>query len=433
MRKMKSCGVIVFTLMSLMLVAVGSFVYFFNVNDYSLWISKQIERSTGYDIRFEQFENSWLMDKSVTLVGLSLYQQEQQILHINKLTLKVDRLDLWQRQLDINSIHIEGVDIKVNKALSSSNVKVVDKQVMTKQIDDLRAIAWERLHITTINIDNLNVQVQEAQQTLLLSGANLKFNDLLIIDKSQLQTLPKNLDISAQFKQLIVDNSGQKGEFNHVTFSIKGDLVKRQASLDLSASRILVESTEQAPLLLELLQLQLQLVQNKLSLQHFFVKTRSGDLSLHVDAFLAIKFFPKPEIAVKKVILHSLIANNLQLVVPHFSPSKTPISSQAEPERLPVEVLLIKEVRLQNISVQSEAEQLPLVVKSADLSINDFFLIKDNKLVDITQQTQQAGSFTLAFAYFRWQETVIEQFAMSGSLHEKDQGVQVLKQLLKNE
>ena len=256
------------------------------------------------------------------------------------------------------------------------------------------------------------------------------FNNLLIINHKQLQTLPPNLDITAQFNNLQFSDNAQKTQLNRVTFSVNGDLATRQAKVELSADVIEMANEGNKPLLFESLQLTLQLEQNKLSLINFFVNAFSGSLSINADALLTIKLLPEPAIKVQQLILNSLVAKDMKVVIPDSFPFTSKSSNTTEDEALPITDFLVKSMRLQNIDLHSKIQKIPLTDKSADLVISDFYPIKDKKLLDITQLTQQASRFSLTLDHLRWQDMNIEQFSVAGSLNKNDQGLQILMQLL---
>ena len=432
MLNMKRFIIILLVLLSVFTVLVGSSLYFLNVNDDSSWLSRQIQQSTGYGVRFEGFENNWLAESSISLKGLSLYQQQQRVLYINRLELKVDKLDLLQRQLSIKSLHLEGVDVDIRRALKKSKNDIIEKKETKNQVNEIQNLAWEKLQITTLKITDLNAKVQHLDQKLILKEASIELNDLLIIDNKQLHTLPKRLAFTTQFNHLQLSNPSHKAVFNKVKLSTEGDLFKRQAKLELNAGEIDLQVGTHLPVVFESLQLELQLVQNKLSLVNFFVNTFSGTVAANADAILAIGLLPKPTIKVQQVILNSLVAKELQLTIPELPLANTQGKNNTKNKQLPITAFQVKKVRLQNVNLHSEATQLPLTVTSMHLDMRDFYIIKENKLLDASQLTQQAGRFSLAFDQLQWRETLIEKFSVAGSMNEKDKGIQVLKQLLTN-
>ncbi|PKG40866.1 hypothetical protein [Psychromonas sp. Urea-02u-13] len=445
MLNMKRCVIILLALFSLMGIAVGSSVYFLNVNDYAGWISQQIKRSTGYDVRFEGFENNWLTDSSISLSGLSLYQHQQRVLYINRLELKVDKLDLWQRQLEIASIRINGVELEANTSLLLASNHKASSQVSSStstQITALQSVSWERLHITKLEVTGLNASLQSEINSLTLKETDISVNDLLLIDNSQLQQIPKSVDLATKISFLKVSDSKNNLTLSNLQLSVNAFLFARQGRLNVEVDEVLVESEKQPILKLESLALQLALQKNKLLLKPFSVNAFSGKLALQAEADLAINFLPQPAIKVSKVTLVSLLAENMQLTVPEFllsnsashslpnSASNLQPNSSSNSASLPIETLLIKNAQLKNISVSSEAEKLPLTLKSMDVQVHDLYVIKGHQWLDPIQYTQQAGVFSLGFEYLQWQALQVEKFTTAGSLNEGDQSVRFLKQIL---
>jgi hypothetical protein len=155
-------------------------------------------------------------------------------------------------------------------------------------------------------------------------------------------------------------------------------------------------------------------------------------VAANADAILAIGLLPKPTIKVQQVILNSLVAKELQLTIPELPLTNTQGKNNTKNKQFPITAFQVKKVRLQNVNLHSEATQLPLTVTSMHLDMRDFYIIKENKLLDASQLTQQAGRFSLAFDQIKRRETLIEKFSVAGSMNEKDKGIQVLKQLLTN-
>ncbi|WP_413700986.1 hypothetical protein ACLKMH_04190 [Psychromonas sp. KJ10-10] len=111
MHKMKRFFIIVFSALCFIVVCISCFIYLFNINDYSKWISEQLKLTTGYDVRFEMLENNWLTENKLSVVGLSLYQQDMRIVYINRLDVEIENLDLWSRQLMIKKLHLKGLSL----------------------------------------------------------------------------------------------------------------------------------------------------------------------------------------------------------------------------------------------------------------------------------------------------------------------------------
>ena len=160
MHSIKKAGIILLFLLSILVIVLSSSYYFFSVNDYSEWISQQVKSATGYDLRFQRFENNWFEDNRLSFIGVSLYQQQQPIAVIKRLDIDVDSLDLWQRELVINSIKLDGVDIKLKTPLTLSESDVQTSPQQNSQTQQATSkttnLDWEKLYISTIEITHLN-------------------------------------------------------------------------------------------------------------------------------------------------------------------------------------------------------------------------------------------------------------------------------------
>lgn len=426
MPKLKRLALIFSVIFALFLVPVVSVVYFFNVNDDSDWITKQVKRATGYDIRFETFENRWFAESQISIMGLALYQQQQRVWLIDKLELKINKLDLWKRQLEVQSLSLQGVKVDIQTPFTPLTGHIDSRGEAQKQIYDLQNIGWESLDIVKFEIIDLNALVKKEGKKLLLKEANIELNDLSVIKQNKLQILPTKLGLIAKLKTLQFSDEKQKIAVSNLKLSSHANLAMQEGKLNLSADEINIERETQNALLLQSLDLQLHLAQNKLSIPHFFVNVFSGSLALQADAYLSVSLLPAPVIRLGKVDLHSLLAKNMKINVPKlsFEPTKT-----SKNKALPIEVLFIESVDLQNIDIRSELENLPLTLTSLDARLTDFYLIKEGQLVDPIQTKQQSGNFSLAFSYLRWKDSIMEQLSIEGSLTEDDQGVRLLKQL----
>ena len=421
-------------LLGLFILVISSIYTFFNVNDYSDWISEQVKKSTGYDVRFEKIEANWSEGKRLSLLGLSIYQQQQQIAFIKRVDLQIDHLDLWQRELELKSIILNGVDINILTPLklskTDSEIEIVAGSQNQKTISELTTIDWERLHIATFEITHLNAVLRHEDKNLSLKQASLTFNDLLLINNQQLQSFPAHLDISSAFETLLLSDDRQTVEINDFNLIVTAGLVQRKVEFIVTAAEIKTNNEAFPAVMLDSIELRLKFEKNKLFLQRFFVNTFSGSLEMTAEALLQINFFPKAAISIKKVALLSLNAQDMSINIPQWQASNN--DSQPAPVNisLPVEELSIQKANLKNISINGETQQLPWHLKSADVEINNWLVIKDIQLLDPTQDIQKTGSIAIAFKYLRWQDSIIEQFSMDGSLSKRNDDLILLNQLL---
>ncbi|MCP4320303.1 MAG: hypothetical protein GY787_00270 [Alteromonadales bacterium] len=427
MLSIKRFYLFILSIFLLFFIVVGSSVYFFNVNDYSLWITKQILQSTGYDVRFETFENRWLADNYLSITGLSLYQQQQRVLLINRLELQVDKLDLWSRQLEIGSVKLTGLQVDIQQPLNLTQKTVEADDKTERQSTDLQNIAWEKLHIKQFQIIDLNASLFHEGKQLQLTKAGFELNNLLIIEQKKLQLLPQHIDFKTNFKQLMLNDTEQKARLVDFQLAVEGYLPQRQAELEMSVGNIQFESPQSASIHLNALSLNLQLEDNRLLLQEFMVDLFSGSLNISGQAQLAIKLLPIPTLTIERVAVNSLTAKDMQLNIPALMQSNDESQPATDKKQLPIAELWIEKLNIKNVTVSSGSELQPLLLKSVDAQLNNLYLIQDHQLLDIAKLNEQSASFSLAFDYLRWQKSVVEQFSIAGSLQKDDPAWQLLK------
>ncbi|GLS90559.1 hypothetical protein GCM10007916_16260 [Psychromonas marina] len=435
MLNMKRFFIAISLLLVLLIALVISFIALFDVNDYRDWASDQIKQSTGYDVRFQSIENHWLAEKRFSLIGVTLYQQQQRVMRIEKLDIEVDKLELWQRLLAIKSINISGVEVdKPLFGLATTTQTVSENDNVPPQNSvKLQKLAWQRLHINRLNISAVNGVIEHQGQRLMLEGGQLELQDLLVINNQQLQLVPVNADITLAFKHLQLQAPQQQLQIDNLQLSAQGDLLQRQAKLDITTSSIVTGLSAQQLITVDALQLGLQFNKNRLLLEHLNIDAFSGSLAMQADAVLDIKLLPKPSVSVQQVTLHSLLAHDMSIDIPTWlmpAEQQNISDEQQKNELLPLQVLLIKQLKLDNISVYSANSALPLQLKNLQLTLNDLYLIEQQRWINFPPDDAQAGSFSLAFERLGWQETLIEQLSIAGSLSDDDQGLLLLKQLL---
>lgn len=433
MRKMKHWLLIIALLMILFFVAIAGVIFFINVNDHSFWISEQVKKHSGYDVRFEGFANQWATKNSFSLIGVSLYQKQQRVVSIDKIEIAVDKLDLWQRQLAIKSVNLYDIDIKADWPLRLNHVALHREGETISPVTKRAAapnINWDRLNIETLNIHNLNAALQFDDKKLLLKEANLTLNELLIIDHNQLQTFPTHVDFITTFNTLQAGNSQQMVEVNGFSLMTNVNLLKREGEIKVNAAEVSTINADLPPVVLSDLQLKLQLQQQKLSLTHLFVNAFSGSLALTADLFLEFNFLPKPEMAVKNIQVLALTAKDIQLNIPDLSEKNNATSSAEEYQRLPIKSLSVINADLNNISIFGDAKNLPLALKSADAQISNWSVVENNQFIGFTPEYQKQVQFTFAFEYLRWKNSLLEAFSMVSSLDKQQEQLAVFKKQL---
>lgn len=433
MLKMKRFIIFVLSLFCVFLVLVSCFFYFIDTSDYSQWMSKQIKQTTGYDVRFKVIESNWLTENKFSVLGLSLYQQDQLIIYIDRLDLEIENLDLWSGQLQVKNLQLKGVDIDINTSLTSADNSLVnhyEEQQMPPLSAKKQNIKWEKLQLSHIQITDLNANIQHLDKKLSIKGANVDINDVLVIDQKKLVILPQHLDISTKINHVNFNDEKLSTQLQDVKFSTQGNLLTRQAKVDLSVADIHVKGDEYPLIVVNSLLIQLSLNTNRLLLKHFYAETFSGELEAQAEALFAINLLSKPNIKIEKIQLNSLTAKDMKILISDFPLTHQQTDTNTAQRLLPINHFLIKEMDLKNISLSSEIAQLPLTVKSADLKVNNFEVIKDNKLWDMESERSQTGDFSILFSQLSWQDSVIEEFSLAGNLEESEPGLASLKRLL---
>lgn len=418
--------ILLLMLFALVCIVLGSSVYFINAE----WVSAQVKKETGYDIRFEHFENSWLTDSRLSLAGVSLYRQQQPIVSIKRVDIKVDKLDVWQRQLDINNIHLSGLDIHLelpmNNATGLKKDTNVDSEVSNQGRNE--AITWERLHIDSFSITDANISITNQQQQLLVNGMSLYLKDFLVINNQRLQTLPVTLNATAQIKSIALKDANQQLLFDELQLSVEGDLLQRSGHLNMDVDKIELIGALQPAMLFSAIQFTLHLEKNRIDLENFSLNAFSGSLRVQANAMLDINVLPKAEIKLKQVTLQSLLLKDMQLTIPDWQPLTD--NAQQSSSLLPMEKLLIKDLHLENIDINSDNNTYPVVLKELDLQLLDLYLVQHHQWLSLGQYTEQESHFSLYFAYLNWQASMIEQFSLAGSLSENETNFLLLREHL---
>lgn len=445
MLSMKRFFIVLFGFISALLLMVVSFVYFFDVNDHIDWINAQIKQSTGYDIRFEQFENNWSMENKISLIEVSLYQQQKRIGLIKKLDIQIDKIDLWQRQLNINSINLSGVELDFDSSLTPSYTASADivasKNAPTNtqlQVDqpslsrlNQQQVDWEKLHIAYFNVTDLNVAIRHQGKTLVLNGVDLALTNLSLIHNQQLQAFPLTLQLQSTVDALQFTDGEQRIQITDLNLSTEGDLLARQAKLSLALGKSDIVLPQQQNIAIDSINLSLTFDKDNLSLDALKLNAFSGEVIAQADAIFDISLFPQPTVKLKQITLQSLIAKDMQILIPDFLVSEATEQGIEGPQKdsfLPVESVFLKLLQLQNINIASANADLPIFLDSLQLQLNDLYLISQNQWINLPLNSHQGGSLNMAFERLNWQQMSVEAFTMSGSLKENQQSLMLLKQ-----
>lgn len=416
MHKLKRFFIILFSIFCFIVAVISCFIYFFNINDYSKWFSEQLKQTTGYDIRFEMLENNWLKEDKLSVLGLSLYQQGQRIVYIDRLDVDIANLDLWSRQLAVKRLHLKGLELDFRLPLAEPDNNLENSQQVQREGTVSRDLPWQKLHISVFQITDMNVTIHHLGKQLLIKDAKVDLQDVLVIDDKKVVLLPEKIDVASHINELEFNHENLNVALQNINLSSKTSLLKRQAELDFSIANIHLGKEGYPPFLLNSLIIQSTFDNNRLTLKDLSFNTFSGSLSTQAEALLAINWLPKPHFKIADIQLNSLNAHDMHILIPNFINFDKQSNLDTEQYKMPIESFAIKQMNLENITLISEADVLPLALKSADVQINDLQVIKGGELLTASAERSPRADFSIEFSRLEWQESVIEEFSLSGNL-----------------
>ena len=423
---MKRLFMIAALLVTVLLGLLAGIVAFFNLNDHSDWISKQLEKSTGYQISFALIEHNggWPLHFSVNDLELAI--DENSHLHIDKLNFTLGKLDLWNRQLTIGRAALLGIDLYMDegafKKILGETKSTIKPPAEAKKT---QLLPWSDLRIKQLHISGFNAHLRYAGKALLLQRASLTADNLPIIADQQLAVpLGKgSLQFSAQRLRLKL-SAEQTVTLEQFALNSAFDLPEQQLKLTMALKNMEVALPRQTALTFKNMQLDMQLAKNKLHLTRLFFNAFSGELQLQADALFAIKPW-----AVDRLTIEALLIKDMKVNIPFFIvPSENAVLNNAQQRALlPVKTLFIKKAALQNIDISSEERQIPLTVNGLNARLQEFYLLHNRQLVDLSGDAQPSASFALQWAYLQWADRLVEQFQMTGSFAENTHEAQLLR------
>ncbi|MFT6985243.1 MAG: hypothetical protein ACJAT7_001051 [Psychromonas sp.] len=403
---------------------VTSIACLFNLNDYSLWVAQQIEKSTGYQISFVAIEHNGWQDLRFSISGLSVQRGPEMQLEIDKINIEIARVDLWNRQLDFELVSLAGIDLHLSQSLSED--RAIDQKSREKTKYQTQNLPWDKLHIKKLRVSDLNLDLSNAQQSLLLQQATLSSDNLLVINNKKIVSRSFQGNVRFDFATLAIQLDDLKAlTFDKLSLSGDLDLPNLQGMLALSIKEFIVSLPNQADIIVDNSLLDLQLDKNRLSLTRLFINIFSGELSLQADALLSLDLFPAPALSVERLQILSLLLKDMHLTIPDFMQKSE--GALLGKGKLPIETLFLQQVNLQNVNIRSEEKQIPLTVKGLNSRVSDLYLLKNNQLASLSEAGNQVGVFVLQADYLQWADSIIEAFHVAGSLTESEQ---VIGQLL---
>ena len=417
---MKRFFIIFSLLLSLVVTLLGGFVYFFDINDHAQWITKQIEKSTGYQVNFELIENSW-ENMGFSVTGVSVAIDKIELLHIDKVNIIISELDLWDQNLEVELVELLGVDLSVDLTTVKKSVKTPKNVIDSDNKSD--QLFWSKLHLNKLHIVDLNADISDKEQRLRVQKASLSSDDVMIIDHNKLVNallLKGNLQLEinklnlqlATAETLTVHDLILRSDF---------DMTRLQVQLHTKIKQLALKLPEQVEVIVDNSVLQAQLDKNRVSLTRLSADLFSGELTLQADAVLAIDLFPIPAYSVEELTILSLSLKDMDIKIPAFmqlSENKE-LDKSDEKQKLPIKTLLLKQIDLQNIAISSKEKQLPLNVTGLNFHLQDFYLLQNSQWVNLFDETEQMGLFELQFDSLQWEDIVSKQLKVSGSFSEE--------------
>ena len=427
---MKRFFIIIALLFTLLAGLSGGFVYLFDINDHSQWLSEQIEKRTGYQVRFELIEHSYWQESRFSVSGLSVAIDNKQLLKIEKINVVISELDLWKQNLQVELVELVGVDLY---AEVDALKEVVNSKKGALEREKKSQLPWSKVQLNKLRISGLNADISNQQQYLRLQQASLSSDSLIIINdnklvtdllKGELQFAMKALELQLGASQAV----SVKGLFLRSYF----DLAALQAKLTTRVKQLDFRLPEQTKVLVDNGLLEMQLDKNRITLTHLSANAFSGELQLQADAQLAMHLQPSPIVTIDELTVLSLLVKDMQIQIPAFilESASEGAGRGGEKQKLPIKTLLLKQVNLQNITINSEEKKIPLTIRGLNSRISEFYLLQNNQLVNLPEESNQAGLFVVQCDYLQWADTVSEQLQVAGSLTENDQGLLLLQQLL---
>lgn len=422
MRMLKGSLFITLVVAAIMLLSLASGAYFFDVNDHREWISERIKQSTGYDIRFQQFESHWLSDSRLSLRDVQLYEQQQQIARINSIDINIAELDLWQRSLSIESINVKGVALTLNSALLRQTSVSEDNETSASQ-----TMAWKKLHINHIQIADIDADISTPVGQLEIVDMDIETDNISVIDDKKLQILAQDFIINSHLNKLNFNDEKSSVQLNNIDLFVQGGLASEQVSLALQGQNINLGVYQQAVELNEV-NLNVQLDKQGFSVQDLALKAFSGDLRLQAGADWQIQTHPEFLIKLDLLTLHSLLVKDMKLPLNSLPHQQAQGTSKGDSSELPIEKLLAQQVTLKNIAINA-SESIPLQVSGLDLHLQDILLIEQQRWLDLTK-AQSQGQFSLIFDHLGWDDTTLQHFSAQGSLNNDHSALHLLQQQL---
>lgn len=421
-------------LLAVLFVAASLFIRSADINDYSQWISEQIEESTGYQVHFQSIDENLYGQSRLSIVGFSLSLEQNELLYIEQINIEVKNFDLWQRQLEIEFIELSGIHIVADMDLFEGVIQGRKSTIATnlnpkKSAKSIYQLGLHRLHVNQFRALDLNADISNAEGTLHLREANLKSNNLLLIENNQLNTNLFTDNLQFDFTNLNIQKSAQvKLQIEGLSLQSEFSLLPLQATLLTEIQYVELDTIEVKNLFFDNVLLDLRVDKNKISLNRLFANAFTGQLDLQATASFVVTPFSSNVVSFKQLTVDSLLLKDMQLVIPIVNnPVSTEDADNKQPLVLPIESVFLQQVDVQNLNISSIDNQPKLTVNNLTSSVRDLYLVKENRLVSLPDKGTSSGFFTLKFDYLSWFDSEFEQFSIAGSLSKDDQSIMLIK------
>ncbi|MEH6452643.1 MAG: hypothetical protein V7782_06315 [Psychromonas sp.] len=412
------------------------FIRSFNINDYSHFISQQIEKSTGYQVSFQQIDSNLYQKSHFSISGVSLSsKQQQEDIYIEQVNIEVKDFDIWNRQLELQLLQLIGVNITSEQveAKPKPAIKLGDNELLASlSSKDINELVLKRLYVEKLEVVDLKADINKAQWEVKLQGANLSSNKLLVIENHQFNNHFLSANFDLQLKTFKVQNPA-KDRLNIDELELQTDfnLLALQGSILSNIKRIQLNLPTNEEIIFDTILVNAELDKTQLLLHKLSANVFEGQLDLQATARFALTPFSSSAISFKQLNIDSLLIKDMQLqsaLVEEFI--SKPSDNNPQPLELPVENVFLEQVNLQSLNISRADQQATLLVSNLNSSIQNLQIIKNNQLIDLPEKDTSSAFFSLEFDYLNWFGREFEGFSVAGSLSQDDQNIMLIKKYI---
>lgn len=434
-RNMKRFFLLFTSLFLLLLLSLSLFIRFFNINDYAEWISKQISRSSGYQISFQSIEEDLYENSRFSVNGVALFIAQDEVAQIRQIKVEIGDIDLWNRALEIESVEISALDLELDESGLRALIEgEKDNPAAESRMQNTALLSWQQVRINKLRVVDLNAQIQKAGQKVQLQQANLSASNLRIAADNLLQPDLPQVSVNLDFARLKIQKSPQQ-QLLIKEGQLKSDLtlVSLQATLGAAIQSIELDLSDLPKVVMTDSLLDLKIDKDKVILEQLLTHVFDGELNLQAQALLAINPLASPMLAVKSITIESLLVKEMNLLIPSLDKVVGRLETEPDKEQslLPVETIFIKQAHSENVDISSENPRFPLTLLNLNAAVQGLYLVKNRRLIDFTLDNNQDGLFALKFDLLRWFDSEIEAFSATGSLNQDEQSLQLIQEYFK--